>query len=288
MEFLFRFLKELGVNYRSLEVYSIPDQDKLFEIDSSTTQNMLFTVQQRLYDRNLFNSEVVMILNLNAYAVGRKKTIKAPSPLMKPKLPIKKALGVSPVMFKRSKLSQLAKRDIPEPEPVIVAPPEPEIQPEDVVDLPILQELSDNEQTILREILKRPKKKVQSNHIAKKTNFEQDIIRDVLRDLVNKGILRVSSGWYVLKKQPSGKDDDDEDGEAETPSFKKQSRSSKKTSSRRRGSRKAGRKKAEVVKISDDEDDDLPTVKDEHESDDDFGNDGDDDNDSYDNYYDDY
>lgn len=285
VEYVFRYLKELGVNYRSLEVYSIPENNKIFEIDSSTTQNMLFTTQQRLTDRNLFNNEVVLILNLNAYAVGRKPVMKSPSPLMKPKLPIKSALGVSPVMFKRSKLSQLAKRDIPEPEPVIVAPPEPEIQPEDVVDLPILQELSDNEQTILKEILKRPKKKVQSNHIAKKTNFEQDIIRDVLRDLVNKGILRVSSGWYVLKKQPSGGDDDENETE-EKPSSRRTSGSSKKTGSRRRGSRKAGRKKVEVPKIEDDEEEHTSDTK-EEEDDNDFGDEGNDD-DSFDNYYDDF
>ena len=285
IEFLFRYLKEMGVNYRSMEVYSIPDEDKLFEIDSSTTQNLLFATQQRLNDRNLYNSEVIMVLNLNAYAVGRKQMISSPSPMIKPKLPIKTALGVSPVMFKRSKLSQLAKRDIPEPEPVIVAPPEPEIQPEDVVDLPILQELSANEQTILKEILKRPKKKVQSNHIAKKTNFEQDIIRDVLRDLVNKGILRVSSGWYVLKKQPT---DDDDDEDSEKTSSKKSSRSSKKVSSKRRGSRKAGRKKAEVVKSADDDEDEVSVGKSSEDSDEDFGNEGDDNDDAYGNYYDEY
>lgn len=286
VEYLFRFLKELGVNYRALEVFSIPEEDKLFEIDSSTTHNMLFTVQQRLQDRNMINSEVIMVLYLNSYAVGKKKMIKSPSPLIKPKLPIKSALGVSPVMFKRSKLSQLAKRDIPEPEPVIVAPPEPEVQPEDVVDLPILQELSENEQTILKEILKRPKKKVQSNHIAKKTNFEQDIIRDVLRDLVNKGILRVSSGWYVLKKQPSGKDDEEEEND-EAVSSRKPVRSSKKVSSKRRGSRKAGRKKSEVSKLAEEEED-IPSPSAEPESDEDFGDEGDDTDDSYDTYYDEY
>ncbi len=286
VEFLFRYLKELGVNYRSLEVFSIPEEDKLFEIDSSTTLNMLFTVQQRLFDRNMSNSDVVMVLNLNAYAVSKRLTTKSPSPLIKPKLPIKTTLGVSPVMFKRSKLSQLAKRDIPEPEPVIVAPPEPEVQPEDVVDLPILQELSENEQTILREILKRPKKKVQSNHIAKKTNFEQDIIRDVLRDLVNKGILRVSSGWYVLKKQPSGKDDEEEEDD-EVTSSKKPIRSSKRVSSKRRGSRKAGRKKSEVTKQVEEEED-IPNAKVEPDTDDDFGDEGDDTDDSYDSYYDEF
>ena len=288
VEFIFRFLKELGVHYRSLEVFSIPENLKLFEVDSSTTHNMLFTVQQRLFDRNFYNAEVVMILNLTAYAVGRGPAIKSPSPLMKPKLPIKSPLGVSPVMFKRSKLSQLAKRDIPEPEPVVVTPPEPEIQPEDVVDLPILQELSENEQTILKEILKRPKKKVQSNHIAKKTNFEQDIIRDVLRDLVNKGILRVSSGWYVLKKQPSGKDDEDSEEEEEKTSSKRQATSSKRTGSRRRGSRKAGRKKLEVTKVADDDEDDEPVSSARSDDDDDFNEEGNDGNDSFDNYYDDF
>ena len=80
---------------------------KYFERDSSATQNILFTVQQRLFDRNFYNSEVIMILNLNAYTLGRKQLIKSPSPLVKPKLPIKSALGVSPVMFKRSKLSSV-------------------------------------------------------------------------------------------------------------------------------------------------------------------------------------
>ncbi len=289
VEFLFRYLKELGVNYRSVELFSIPEEDKLFEIDSSTTQNILFTIQQRLFDRNLSNAEVIMVLNLNSYSVRRKPMIKSPSPMAKPRLPIKSALGVSPVMFKRSKLSQLAKRDIPEPEPVIVAPPEPEVQPEDVVDLPILQELSDNEQTILREILKRPKKKVQSNHIAKKTNFEQDIIRDVLRDLVNKGILRVSSGWYVLKKQPSGKDDEEEEEQEEVQSSKKMVRGTRKGSSKRRGSRKAGRKKASKGKGPEEEDEDLPSSQEDNDLDEDFGDEGSDDEDSsFDNYYEEY
>ena len=289
VEFLFRYLKELGVNYRSVEIYSIPEEDKIFELDSSTTQNLLFTIQQRLFDRNLFDSEVIMVLNLNAFAVGRKPMLSTPSPLIKPSVPLKTALNVSPVMFKRSKLSQLAKRDIPEPEPVIVAPPEPEIQPEDVVDLPILQELSVNEQTILKEILKRPKKKVQSNHIAKKTNFEQDIIRDVLRDLVNKGILKVSSGWYVLKKQPTGKDGEEEDEESDKTSSKKPIRSSKKMSSKRRGSRKAGRKKSEISKPSEEEEEEISSSKSEPDVDEDFGNEGDEDDEMYDSsYFDEY
>lgn len=296
VEYVFRFLKELGVNFRSLEVFSIPDEDKIFEIDSSTSPNLLFTAQQRLNDRNLFNSETILILNLNSFVGERKQLLRTPSPLIKPKMPMKTVAGVSPVMFKRSKLSQLAKRDIPEPEPVVVTPPEPEIQPEDVVELPILQELSENEQTILKEILKRPKKKVQSNHIAKKTNFEQDIIRDVLRDLVNKGILRVSSGWYVLKKQPSDSDDVDDDEEMdeaddeniEKVSSKKVVRSSKKVTSKRRGSRKAGRKKLDTNKTSADEQEELPRAKIEEESDDDYGSKEDDDSDLYGGYDDEF
>jgi hypothetical protein len=239
-ELSFRYLKELGVTFRRVDVYSMYDNEKLFEIEGMVFPNILFTIQQRLQDRDMFNQDIKLVFHISTLSVG-KKTPTDPKPILKrPKIPIRglKTRGIkpmiSPVMFKRSKLSQLAKRDIPEPEPVYVTPPKPEIPEE--YNLPILDELEEDERTILKEILKRPKKKVQSNHIAKHTNLEQEVIRDVLRELVNKGLLKVTSGWYVLKKQVMDGEENDEEEEKTTSRRKKKSskRGTKKSSKRTR------------------------------------------------------
>lgn len=248
-ELTFRYLKEIGVTFKFVKVFSIGNESKLFEVDGSTFPNIIFTVQQRLKDRDLFKSEIKIVLHLSTFGIG-KKTLSTPSLLRKkPNLPIKGIKGiktslVSPVMFKRSKLSQLAKRDIPEPEPVYVPPPKPEIPEE--YNLPILDELAEEEQIILKEILKRPKKKVQSNHIAKHTNLEQEVIRDVLRELVNKGILKVTSGWYVLKKQTADEEEEDETEKASKKTSKRTAKSSRKKKKAKGTSSKRTRRKKKV------------------------------------------
>lgn len=255
IELAIRYLKELGVTFKSVIVNSTTDSEKLFEVDPSIFPNLIFAVQQRLKDRNLFNSEINLIIEISTFTIG-KKQVSSPSPLLKKtRIPIK---GPSPVMFKRSKLSQLAKRDIPEPEPVYVPPPKPEIPEE--FNLPILDELGEDERTILKEILKRPKKKVQSNHIAKHTNLEQEIIRDVLRDLVNKGILKVTSGWYVLKKQSE---------EAKEEEKRKNKRSKKKKSSRKKKAKKASTGRTRKKRSGKSSNDKYPDEDDDESQDDD-------------------
>ncbi|MFX1514166.1 MAG: hypothetical protein ACFFCQ_16435 [Promethearchaeota archaeon] len=60
--------------------------------------------------------------------------------------------------------------------------------------------LTDIESIIVNALLERPKNKAQSNLLARSTGIAQDQIKGVLRGLVKKGVVRVSSGWYVLRK----------------------------------------------------------------------------------------
>ena len=59
--------------------------------------------------------------------------------------------------------------------------------------------LTDNERLIIDAIVARPKQKAQSNLLSKSTGMPQEAVRKILRLLVNKGVLRVHAGWYVLK-----------------------------------------------------------------------------------------
>ncbi len=60
--------------------------------------------------------------------------------------------------------------------------------------------LTDIESIVVNALLERPKYKAQSNLIARSTGIPQDQVKATLRGLVKKGVVRVSSGWYVLRK----------------------------------------------------------------------------------------
>jgi hypothetical protein len=51
----------------------------------------------------------------------------------------------------------------------------------------------------IKAIKARPNLKAQSNLLTRPTGLKQSVLKEVLRNLVDKGILRVSYGWYILK-----------------------------------------------------------------------------------------
>ncbi len=59
--------------------------------------------------------------------------------------------------------------------------------------------LTPEEIATIKAIKARPNLKAQSNLLTRPTGLKQSILKDVLRNLVEKGILRVSYGWYILK-----------------------------------------------------------------------------------------
>jgi len=59
--------------------------------------------------------------------------------------------------------------------------------------------LTPEEISTIKAIKSRPNLKAQSNLLTRPTGLKQSILKEVLRNLVDKGILRVSYGWYILK-----------------------------------------------------------------------------------------
>jgi predicted transcriptional regulator len=59
--------------------------------------------------------------------------------------------------------------------------------------------LTSEEIATIKAIKSRPNLKAQSNLLTRPTGLKQSILKEVLRNLVDKGILRVSYGWYILK-----------------------------------------------------------------------------------------
>ncbi len=59
--------------------------------------------------------------------------------------------------------------------------------------------LTPEEINTIRAIKSRPNLKAQSNLLTRPTGLKQSVLKEVLRNLVDKGILRVSYGWYILK-----------------------------------------------------------------------------------------
>ncbi len=59
--------------------------------------------------------------------------------------------------------------------------------------------LTPEEIATIKAIKSRPNLKAQSNLLTRPTGLKQSILKEVLRNLVDKGILRVSYGWYILK-----------------------------------------------------------------------------------------
>jgi DNA-binding MarR family transcriptional regulator len=59
--------------------------------------------------------------------------------------------------------------------------------------------LTPEEISTIKAIKDRPNLKAQSNLLTRPTGLKQSVLKEVLRNLVEKGILRVSYGWYILK-----------------------------------------------------------------------------------------
>ncbi len=59
--------------------------------------------------------------------------------------------------------------------------------------------LTAEEIATIKAIKSRPNLKAQSNLLTRPTGLKQSVLKEVLRNLVDKGILRVSYGWYILK-----------------------------------------------------------------------------------------
>ncbi|MFX0185619.1 MAG: hypothetical protein ACFE95_21250, partial [Candidatus Hodarchaeota archaeon] len=59
--------------------------------------------------------------------------------------------------------------------------------------------LTQEEISTIKAIKARPNLKAQSNLLTRPTGLKQSVLKEVLRNLVDKGILRVSYGWYILK-----------------------------------------------------------------------------------------
>ncbi|MHA1991707.1 MAG: hypothetical protein ACW981_11660 [Candidatus Hodarchaeales archaeon] len=215
-----RFFRYFSVVIQSIEVYDISSEENLFNVRSQGAENIFQELQDRLVEKNWENYDFKFVVKLGTASKSTQlKKVKPPTtiPSMMRPTPVtttKKYVTPfkpSPVMLKSRKLSQL-KRRISEEIDLTPTPPvqskEKEEKTEEELQEEILKSLTDaplneDERTILKEILKHPKRKVQSNHIKKKTGLDQEVIRATLRQLVNKNILRVSSGWYILKKSIS-------------------------------------------------------------------------------------
>ena len=59
--------------------------------------------------------------------------------------------------------------------------------------------LTPEEIATIKAVKSRPNLKAQSNLLTRPTGLKQSVLKEVLRNLVDKGILRVSYGWYILK-----------------------------------------------------------------------------------------
>lgn len=210
-----RFFRDSNISLQNIEVYDISTDEKLLELNPSKSNNPLYELQQELTEHGWSNYDFKIISELvvsravkqsavtsiaNELVTTEKPVIKGLSPFITPFKP-------SPIMIKPKKFSQLKTTETNDSELLSPIPNKTENKTEDkstptetdaisLIEIP----LNDDEKAILREILKHPKRKVQSNHIKKKTGLDQEVIRNTLRDLVDKNILRVSSGWYILKK----------------------------------------------------------------------------------------
>ena len=215
-----RFFRSFSVIILSIEVYDLSNDEKVLEEYSRGKENIFLELQDRLIEKGWENYDFKFVVKLgtaNRSSSSRKMPLK-PGRITPPrgipskmKMPFVSGIKPSPVMLKSRKLSQLKRRETDEDDLTPVTPvkkKEKEEKTEEEIQEEILKSLTDaplnnDERSILKEILKHPKRKVQSNHIKKKTGLDQEVIRATLRNLVNKNILRVSSGWYILKKSIS-------------------------------------------------------------------------------------
>ncbi len=72
-----------------------------------------------------------------------------------------------------------------------------ECQPPMIIPYPKVP-LTDDEKLVYDAIRSQKSLKAQSNLIARKTGLDRDKIRSVLRNLVDKGVLKVKHGWYCI------------------------------------------------------------------------------------------
>ncbi|MHA2299013.1 MAG: hypothetical protein ACXAEU_12355 [Candidatus Hodarchaeales archaeon] len=108
------------------------------------------------------------------------------------------------IMYRERKLSKLARREVSDP--VILTPRISHVKSavieekprQEYLDIYDQADIDHNEKLVLKEIMARTKRKAQSNHLKKTTGLDQELIRKILRGLVEKGVLQVSSGWYIL------------------------------------------------------------------------------------------
>ena len=210
-----RFFRDSNISLQNIEVYDISTDEKVLELSPSKSNSPLLELQQELTEHGWANYDFKIISELVVSRPTKQSAITSiVNEAIEPEKPIVKGLSpfVTPyrpsaIMIKPKKFSQLK---VTEPVDLDIAP-QPSNKTEKKNDDPntttetdaislIEIPLNDDEKAILREILKHPKRKVQSNHIKKKTGLDQEVIRNTLRDLVDKNILRVSSGWYILKK----------------------------------------------------------------------------------------
>ncbi len=70
-------------------------------------------------------------------------------------------------------------------------------QPKKAIPYPSVP-LTDDEKLIYDAIRGQKSLKAQSNLIARKTGLDRDYIREILRSLVEKGVLKVKHGWYCM------------------------------------------------------------------------------------------
>ncbi|OLS24318.1 MAG: hypothetical protein HeimC3_20360 [Candidatus Heimdallarchaeota archaeon LC_3] len=215
-----RFFRSFSVIILSIVVYDLNNDEKLFDIYSRGKENIFLELQDRLIEKNWDNYDFKFVVKLgtaNRTSTTR-KIARRPIGITQSrgtrsemKMPFLSSVKPSPVMVKSRKLSNLKRRETDEVDLSPITPvkkKEKEEKTEEELQEEILKSLTDaplneDERSILKEILKHPKRKVQSNHIKKKTGLDQEVIRATLRNLVNKNILRVSSGWYILKKSIS-------------------------------------------------------------------------------------
>ena len=208
-----RFFRDARVLPQQISVFDLNTEDRVLLVSNKGNQSLYLQLQSDLdnHQWDIYDFKFVVRLGSSPRvpSIDLKPAASLPPRFPFPS-PIKGGPSVapfkpSPVMLKSRKLSQLKRR---EEEDIDFAPQNMNTVPgqdleatqEEILNSLSESPLNESEKAILREIIQHPKRKVQSNHIRKKTGLDQEVIRNTLRDLVSKNILRVSSGWYILKK----------------------------------------------------------------------------------------
>lgn len=154
-------------------------------------------------------------LELEEQRIGLIFGLKPRAPIQMPKQKLSRTELVASVDDLRP--TEIRRRDIriTEPrKPIIIGPKPPRLQTappakptspsigaieeKAPIEKPGLAGLNENERLVLEAIAARPKQKAQSNLISKSISLPQETVRRILQQLVNKELLRVQAGWYVL------------------------------------------------------------------------------------------